>query len=309
MMTATAGLRAFRTRNATRRLGLLWLALATGAVGADLAMAETSARIFTAALPDMEWQIGPPVVAPWADAADVSPATGLVNRRVRLSTSGIEAPAPLACGHPHYEYVVSPAEGLFQGLLPPPAEQGARRLGIVQLPVLTLRVTCASGVFDYHLVSEMKALLGLDNAIWPLVRRDDKTTPEHVVVTLFQSHLTHDMAFTAVSVAQKHAFLTDGLRKAITAYFRRPMPQDAVPPIDGDPFTDTQEYPTRFAPGRASIAGRRALMPIRFGEGATSRVLHVQLLRFGQHWRVDNLRYADGSTLRGRLQPLPQHSP
>jgi hypothetical protein len=277
--------------------------LLTLVIGVAIAIADAAAATFEATLPDMDWQIGQGVAAPWAAAASVSPTSALADQHVRFSATSVAAPEPLACGKPQYEYVLSPAEGLFQGMLPSPTAQGARTLGISRLPLLTLRVTCDGGVFDYHLISQDKALLGLDNIVWPLVRRSGKATPEHVMLALFQSHLTHDMAFTPATVARKHAYLTAGLRTAITAYFRRPVPQAEVPPINGDPFTNTQEYPTRFAPGRASIEGRRAVMPVQLGNDGASQVLEVLLHQSGRQWRVDDLRYQDGGTLRGRLQP------
>jgi hypothetical protein len=283
--------------------------LLTLVVGVVIATADAAAGAFEATLPDMDWQIGQGVAAPWSAAASVSPGSGLTSQHVRFSAMSVAAPEPLACAKPQYEYVLSPAEGLFQGMLPSPTAQGARTLGISRLPLLTLRVTCDGGVFDYHLVSQDKALLGLDNMVWPLVRRSGKATPEHVVLALFQSHLTHDMAFTPATVARKHAYLTAGLRKAIAAYFRRPVPQDEVPPINGDAFTNTQEYPTRFVPGRASTEGRRAVMPVLVGDNAASQVVEVLLHQSGRQWRVDDLRYQDGSTLRGLLQPAPRQAP
>lgn len=305
MTTTVAGFSASGMRKQRRHLGLFLLALVIGVV----AISDAFAGAFEATLPDVEWRIGQGLAAPWAAAARVSPRSGLAGQHVRFSATSVAAPDPLACGKPRYEYVLSPAEGLFQGMLPSPTAQGARSLGISHLPLLTLRVTCDGGVFDYHLVSQDKALLGLDNIVWPLIRRSGKATPEHVVLALFQSHLTHDMAFTPASVTRKHAYLTEGLRAAIAAYFRRPVAQDEAPPINGDPFTNTQEYPRRFVPGRASIGGRRAVMPVQFGDDAASRVVEVLLHQSGRRWRVDDLRYEDGGTLRGLLQPAPRQAP
>jgi hypothetical protein len=278
-------------------------------IGLALALVDARAATFEAGLPDSEWQFGPGVIAPWAAAASVLPSVGLAGQRVQFSATRGAAPDPLACGKPRYEYLLSPAEGLFQGLLPAPAEQGARSLGMTHLPLLTLRVTCDGGVFDYHLISPDKALLGLDNIVWPLDRRGGKARPEQVALALFQSHLTHDMAFTPATVARKHGYLTKGLQAVIAAYFRRPVAQDEVPPINGDPFTNTQEYPNRFVPGRALIEGRRAVMPVRFGDDAAFQVVEVLLHQLGRQWRVDDLRYEAGGTLRSLLQPAPRPAP
>jgi hypothetical protein len=98
--------------------------------------------------------------------------------------------------------------------------------------------------------------------------------------------MTQDMAFAPATVAH-----------------------DAVPVVDGDPFTNTQEYPTRLVPGRASIEGRRAAMPVLPGDDAASQVVQVLLRQSGWRWQVDDLRYQDGGTLRGRLQPAQRPAP
>ena len=310
MNTNAAGSRAAGGRGRGPRPGL-WLPALV--IGASVAFAGesggVSAGAFEAVLLDMEWQIGQGVAAPWAPAAGASRRFALAGQRMRFAARSVAAPAPLACDEARHEYVLSPAEGLFQGMLPPPAVQGARTLGLTHLPLLTLRVSCDGGVFDYHLVTHDKALLGLDDIVWPLVRRGGGTAPEHVVLALYQLHLTHDMAFTPATVANKEVHLTAGLRTAIAAYFRRTVAHDAVPVVDGDPFTNTQEYPTRLVPGRASIEGRRAAMPVLLGDDAASQVVQVLLRQSGRRWRVDDLRYQDGGTLRGRLQSAPRPAP
>jgi hypothetical protein len=297
MMKPVADFRKCAIWNRMRELRLTLLALVLG-------LGHASAGAFEAWLPDMDWRIGQGIAAPWATAGSGPPRTaGLAGQRIRFSATRVAAPHPLACGNAQYEYVLSPAEGLFQGALPQPAARSARAIGIFRFPVLTLRVTCDGGAFDYHLTSPGKALIGLDNIVWPLARRGGEAAPEHAVLGMFQSHMTHDMGFTPSTVALKRAYLTDGLRAAISAYFRRPVPQDEVPTINGDPFTNSQEYPTRFVPGRASVEGGSAVMPVRMGDEARTQMVEVLLQRERGQWRVDDLRYEDGGTLRGLLKP------
>ena len=51
------------------------------------------------------------------------------------------------------------------------------------------------------------------------------------------------MGFLCASVAQKSQWMTDTLRQQIATYLQRPSPKDETPVMDGDPFTDSQEYP------------------------------------------------------------------
>ncbi|MBN8517172.1 DUF3828 domain-containing protein [Accumulibacter sp.] len=294
--------RAFRRRwRAVRRT-----VVASFLVASFLFLAAHGAGAFEAWLPQADWRFERGVVAPWAPAKTQVPTDRrLAGKSLRFTPTRVEAPEPLACAAARYEFVLTPAPGLFQGSLPPPAEQAARRLGIAHLPLLSLQVTCDNGLFDYHLITSRKALLGLDNVVWTLSRAAEAESPEAATLNLLHVHMTHDMVFDAASVARKRAYLTPGLRGAIADYFKRPRPQDEVPPINGDPFTDSQEYPDRFLPGRARIDGARASVPIRLGDGSRDWQVEVLLLREGSRWRVDDLRYPGGATLRGLLQPAP----
>ena len=287
-----------------RGLGRRWHGVGRPLVASLLFLAQHGAGAFEAWIPQADWRIERGVVAPWAPAKTrVPPDRGLVGKSLRFTATRVEASKPLACAGTRYEFVLVPAAGLFQGSLPPPAEKAARGLGIAHLPVLTLQVTCDGGVFDYHLITSGKALLGLDNVVWTLTRTAEADSPEAATLNLLHVHMTHDMAFNPASVARKRAYLTPGLSRAIADYFRRPRPQDAVPPINGDPFTDSQEYPDRFLPGHARVDGARASVPVRFGDGSRDWEVEVLLLREGSRWRVDDLHYPGGATLRGLLQP------
>jgi hypothetical protein len=269
-----------------------------------LFLAQHGAAAFEAWTPQAEWRIERGVVAPWAPAKSRVPPDGrLAGKSLRFTPAGVEAPEPLACRRTRYEFVLTPALGLFQGSLPLPAEKAARGLGIAHLPVLSLQVSCDAGLFDYHLITSRKALLGLDSVVWTLTRAAEADSPEAATLNLLRVHMTHDMGFSPASVARKRAHLTPGLLGAIAAYFKRPRLRDEVPPINGDPFTDSQEYPDRFQPGRARIDGARATTPIRLGDGSRDWEVEALLQREDSRWRVDDLRYPGGATLRELLKP------
>jgi hypothetical protein len=121
-----------RRRGVRRTLVASFLFLASHGVGA-----------FEAWPPQADWRIERGVVAPWAPTKTrLPPDRGLAGKSLRFAATRVEAPEPLACAAARYEFVLTPAPGLFQGSLPPPAEQAARRLGIAQLPLLSLRVSC-----------------------------------------------------------------------------------------------------------------------------------------------------------------------
>ena len=65
------------------------------------------------------------------------------------------------------------------------------------------------------------------------------SAPAGIVQRLLESHFAGDMGFDATTAASKRAWLTDALRTRIARYFAKSRPSDDVPPIDGDPFTDS----------------------------------------------------------------------
>jgi len=125
--------------------------------------------------------------------------------------------------------------------------------------------------------------------------------PAATVQALLQRHFSEDMGFTPASVARKAQWLTPALQQRLAAGFAKPVPDDEVPDIDGDPFTNSQDSPRGFHVERARVQADHADVPVRFsGNGSRQRV-HF-LLRLAQGaWRIDDMAYEDGSTLRGLL--------
>jgi hypothetical protein len=80
----------------------------------------------------------------------------------------VHSASGLGCRQARYETRSVPAEGLFQGNLPAPAEASASRLGFEHFPVESVLVTCDTGVFDYHILRAGAMLVALDNVIWTL---------------------------------------------------------------------------------------------------------------------------------------------
>lgn len=248
------------------------------------------------------WRITHGVAAPWANqTSEPLPNAGLRGSRLEFAANRVVGPAPLACTRATYEFVVVPAEGLFQGSVEDPTGAAARTLGVDHVPVMTLQVSCDSGVFDYHLIGPDTLLTALDNVVWTLTTAASATGPEAVVQRLLAQHMTRDMGFTAGSVQPKRQFLSPALGALIAAYFERAVPEDEPPPISGDPITNSQEYPSRFTLGRAVIRGASARVPVVFSDGSRQRPVEVLLRRAGGRWLVDDLRYEDGSTFRELL--------
>ncbi|KAB2844605.1 MAG: DUF3828 domain-containing protein [Burkholderiales bacterium] len=284
------------------RLAVGCLQVAVVAIGLSGAAYGKDSEGFESALPEAKWRMTRSLRAPWTvEGQGHSASAPLKGKLLRFSARGVDGPHPLACTQLQHEFVLSPAEGLFQGALPEPADSHVRTFGVRELPVLTLRVNCESGSFDYHLLSARRALLGFDNRIWRLQREDKANTAEDVVLAFLQRHMSGEMAFTSASVARKSHLLSPNLARAISTHFAHHQPADEAPKINGDPFTNSQEYPERFVLGRARLDQRKAVVPVRFGGVERVWVVRFVLRRSMMRWRVDDLIYEDDAALRPLL--------
>jgi hypothetical protein len=132
--------------------------------------------------------------------------------------------------------------------------------------------------------------------------RPAASSPGATVRAFRAFHLAHDMAFTPEGVTQRAAWLTPDLVGQCHSYFSRPSAPDEVPEIDGDPFTDTQEYPTAFRVGKATVSGSAARVPVRLqGPWKGRRTVQVELVPVRGSWLIDDIRYESGPSLRALL--------
>lgn len=109
------------------------------------------------------------------------------------------------------------------------------------------------------------------------------------------------MAFTESSVNAKKTWLTSDLYKKVTAKIRQPVPKDTIPDIDGDPFTDSQEYPKSFKVKESSLNGGKAVVTVEFSWNDNKRSLSVALLHQKNEWKIDDIIYKPNDTLRKLL--------
>ena len=251
------------------------------------------------------WRIEGGQVAPWAPSG-TRVDSALRGREVRFEATRLVAPHPLACDGARYEWIFVPPEGLFEGNLPVPAAAAASRLGLGQERIATLRVGCTNAGFDFHRTGGGTLLLGLDNVVWTLRPVRPAAAPAEVVQELLIAHFTHGMGFTRESVAHKRGFLSAALQAAIARYLAAPRSSDEAPEINGDPFTDTQEYPDRFRLGVVRTDAGRTIVPVHVADGRSTRRLDYLLKREGTRWMVDDLVDERGASLRALLgSPAP----
>ncbi len=105
------------------------------------------------------------------------------------------------------------------------------------------------------------------------------------------------MGFDPKTIALKSPWLSAGLKIRIAEYFARPVPAGEVPLIDGDPFTDTQEYPNRFAVDISQIQDEKARVQVSFAGYRFFRRVNYELVYENGTWQIDELGYEQGESL------------
>lgn len=122
------------------------------------------------------------------------------------------------------------------------------------------------------------ACIALVSCNIPQVEDGKCTASRETVRSFYSQHFAggDEMGFTRENIAKKEKFLTPELYKLLQREFDRQdefvkAHPDEVPFIDGDVFTDSQEYPTGFKVGECKISGE-------------SRVSHIVRL----FWNTDN---------------------
>ncbi|MEF8716752.1 MAG: DUF3828 domain-containing protein [Candidatus Accumulibacter necessarius] len=288
-------------KNHTNRFAITLVCLGM-VLGSEAVRAQADHRI------EPHWRITHTVTAPWAPAA-ASPnmaQPAWVGHALTFQTNAVRGPGVLTCGHAVIEPTHYPAEGLFQGSLPAPAATAARALGIMLLPLAGVRLTCDTGMFEFHRVDADTLLLGLDNQVFILSKAPgalaEANSPEGRVQRLLEAHFKGDMGFTPASTERKREWLSKRLKHRVAHYFAKPVSADEAPVINGDPFTDSQEYPTRFAVNKASVRGSSAEVPVRFADAYRNRNVTYRLVRERGVWRLDDLVYEQGEALQGLLK-------
>lgn len=277
-------------------------------IGTALAMLFAAAGAAAADATDYlgEWRLTRAVAAPWAQEGQAAIERAWIGRNMTFRADKMKGPGPLACAAASYKATSNPPEGLFQGGLPAPAEPAAQSLGLTQFPVFGFSLSCDTGVFEFHQAGPNALLFALDNVVWTLDRspgaRTPVMSPAGVVQRFLEAHFNGDMGFDEATVAEKQAFLSRRLRRRIKDYFATTFPADEVPPIDGDPFTDSQEYPTRFSVSKGELRSNDATAPVLFSDGFRDRLVVYRLIGEQDKWRIDDLEFEDGGTLSDLLE-------
>lgn len=217
-----------------------------------------------AAEPYGDWRVIRSQPAPWLTDGAAAPTHLAPGDHVQLTPTGIDGPGGLRCGAGQGTALDVPAEGLFQGGLSHAAAQAAE-LGFGAGPHPTLRIDCDRGSWDFHAADPDTLLFAYDQRVYTLSRspgtRADPGSPAAQVQALLEAHYAGGLAFTREGTQALRAWLSDELYRDIGDYLAVAWPTDEVPPLNGDPYTNSQETPPASTSATPSSTATRPASP------------------------------------------------
>jgi len=133
------------------------------------------------------------------------------------------------------------------------------------------------------------------------------------VRSFYTFHLARKKDFTVSNVRLRKRWLTPELYNLLLDQLKRAAEEskahpDEAPYFEGDPLTDSQEYPSSFRVGKAEVSGDLAKVTVtllwsaRTSRGRDSRDIVVEVTRTATGWLINDIINNQGSRLRDELK-------
>src|SRR5215470_17738345 len=133
------------------------------------------------------------------------------------------------------------------------------------------------------------------------------------VRTFFTYHLAHNKDFTVGNIQLRKRWLTPELYNLLLKELKRQAAEskahpDEAPDYEGDPLTDSQEYPDSYHVGKAEMAGDVAKVTVtlqwsaRTSRGVDKRDITVEATKGATGWLINDIINNQGSRLREDLK-------
>ncbi len=141
--------------------------------------------------------------------------------------------------------------------------------------------------------------------------RQDPATK--AVRSFYTFHLAHNKDFTVRNVQLRKRFLTAEFYGLLLKELKRQAADskahpDEAPYFEGDPLTDSQEYPDSFRAGQSEVNGDLAKVTVtllwsaRTSRGRDKRDIVVEVAKTGAAWLINDIVNNQGSRLRDELK-------
>lgn len=163
-------------------------------------------------------------------------------------------------------------------------------------------------------LSSIAVVLSLGAA---LPARAQTASPQNAAAKAVRSfytfHLARNKDFTVRNVQLRKRFLTAEFYGLLVKELKRQAADskahpDEAPYFEGDPLTDSQEYPDSFRVGKAEVSDDLAKVTVtllwsaRTSRGRDKRDIVVELAKTGTAWLIDDIVNNQGSRLRDELK-------
>jgi len=143
-------------------------------------------------------------------------------------------------------------------------------------------------------------------------QEDSEQAVFETVRDFYRYHFTHDMAFMTRNIKERSRWFHPAFLKMLlddremTGIWQKAHP-DMVPKIDGDPFTDSQEYPNACDAQTLWILALKAEVRIKLlwldkdKKPLRERLISVLLEKDGGRWWISDFISEHGQSLRAEL--------
>ena len=143
--------------------------------------------------------------------------------------------------------------------------------------------------------------------------RGQQPSAASAVNSFYRFHLSHNMDFRARNIQLRRRWLTSEFYQLLLDKIKRQAAYskahpDEVPDFDGDPFTDSQEYPDSFRVGKPVMEGDRAKVTVtlfwsaRTSRGRDKRDIVVEAVQGPTGWLINDIINSEGSSLRDEFK-------
>lgn len=167
------------------------------------------------------------------------------------------------------------------------------------------------------LISLIAIVLGLPFGPQTAVNAQTTASPQapaiRAVRSFYAFHLAHNKNFTLRNVQLRKRFLSPELYDLLVGEIKRQdayskAHPDEAPYFEGDPLTNSQEYPDSFRLGKADGSGDLVRVTVtllwsaRSSRGRDKRDIIVEAKKSGQTWLINDVINNEGTRLSEDLK-------
>ena len=133
------------------------------------------------------------------------------------------------------------------------------------------------------------------------------------VRAFYTYHLAHKKDFNVRNIQLRKRFLTGELYDLLIKQLKKQAVEakahpDEAPEYEGDPLTDSQEYPDSFRVGKSEVSGDTAKVSVtllwsaRTSRGKDKRDIVVEVTKVGAGWLIKDIINNEGKRLTDDLK-------